>query len=457
MIGALLVNHGSAKTTKKEMMDNALTSFLRRLFGTPTHPAMPEIIPGLPPKPETKPKTQLESQLAPATAFETTPETVNDNPRPILPTADSIGLASIRITANALASNAAPAEDIIAPAVSPLIPWKPALAVDSVFFDWAMGYRGEASHTEMEQKVLQGLFTLLASDLNDAVVIPRMPTIIPQLLSSLRSKTVSTGELSRHIVKDVVLVGELINAVNSALYNPADRINHLDKAVMMLGEDGLRLLIAKVTFRPIINLSSGQYTRRLAPHIWEQSEKCAIACRYLAARDRRQDVDPFQAFLTGMMKNVGMIIAVRLLDQVCEQAKFSYSRGFQQTFSSVAATLSYRVAQRWNFPPEALQALQQQTGGSKSVAWTPLGHILHNADLLSKQRILLNHGQLKSNDERLTIGLTAAEITCFETLNQIPLYELNALNAPNKLAPTAGKQTHHQVSTDSGTGPAAKS
>ncbi|CAN5902881.1 hypothetical protein BH11PSE12_BH11PSE12_21020 [soil metagenome] len=416
-------------------MDNALTSFLRRLFGATTHPAIPEIIPGLPLTPEAK----LETKLAPTPAFETISQPVDDNPRAIMPTTDTSVLAPIQITANALASNAAPADDIIAPPVSPLMPWKPALAVDSVFFDWGMGYRGEASHTEMEQKVLQGLFTLLASDLNDAVVIPRMPTIIPQLLSSLRSKTVSTGELSRHIVKDVVLVGELINAVNSALYNPADRINHLDKAVMMLGEDGLRLLIAKVTFRPIINLSSGQYTRRLAPYIWEQSEKCAIACRYLATKDQRQDIDPFQAFLTGMMKNVGMIIAVRLLDQVCEQAKFSYSRGFQQTFSSVAATLSYRVAQRWNFPPEALQALQQQTGGSKTVAWTPLGHLLHNADLLSKQRILLNHGQLKSNDERLKIGLTPAEITCFETLNQIPLYELNELIASNGLTPSAGK------------------
>ncbi|WP_394779040.1 HDOD domain-containing protein [Undibacterium sp.] len=298
------------------------------------------------------------------------------------------------------------------------VSWKPRVAVDTIFFDWVMGYPGEGSNMETEQKILQSLFALLASDLNDAVVVPRVPTVIPQLLNSLRNKSVSAGELAQHIVKDVVLVGELINAVNSSLYNPADRINSLDKAIMILGEDGLRLLIAKVAFRPIINLSSGQYTRRAAPHIWNQSEKCAIACHQLAIGQ-----DPFQAFLTGLMKNVGLIIAFRLLDQVCEEPRFKYSRGFSMAFTSAAATLSYRVAQRWGFPAEVVQALQQQSGGSKAPAWAPLGHLLHTADLLSKMRVLVNQGQLKSADGDLKAGMSPQAAACFDTLNEVNLYE----------------------------------
>ncbi|MFZ6645546.1 HDOD domain-containing protein [Undibacterium sp. TJN25] len=298
------------------------------------------------------------------------------------------------------------------------VAWKPRIAVDAIFFDWVMGYPGEGSSMETEQKILQALFALLASDLNDAVVVPRVPTVIPQLLNSLRNKSVSASELAQHIVKDVVLVGELINAVNSSLYNPADRINSLDKAIMILGEDGLRLLIAKVAFRPIINLSSGQYTRRAAPHIWNQSEKCAIACHQLAVGQ-----DPFQAFLTGLMKNVGLIIAFRLLDQVCEEPRFKYSRGFSMAFTSAAATLSYRVAQRWGFPAEVVQALQQQAGGSKAPTWAPLGHLLHTADLLSKMRVLVNHGQLKSGDEHLRVGMSPQAAACFDTLNDVNLYE----------------------------------
>jgi len=311
-----------------------------------------------------------------------------------------------------------------------LIAWKPVLPVESLFFDWIMGYPGEGGNVETEQTVMQALYKLLASDLNDAVIVPRVPSVIPQLLNSLRSKTISAGDLSRQIVKDVVLVGEVINTVNSALYNPADRINSLEKAVMILGEEGLRLVIAKVAFRPIINLNAGQFTRRAAPHIWAQSEKCAVACHTLA-----RDMAPFHAFLTGLMKNVGLIIAFRLLDQTCEHGKFKYSPAFQPIFSSVAATLSYRIAQRWEFPEHVILALQQQAGGRKAIEWSPLGHLLHTADLISKMRLLVNHSQLNSSDKKLRLGLNPAEVSCFDLLNEIQLYD------------TTGVQQHPEAQT----------
>lgn len=326
--------------------------------------------------------------------------------------------------ANAASADAPAASAAVAaePATPPLVAWKPQLPVNAMFFDWLMGSPGSGDNHDTEQAALQALYGLLASDLNDAVVVPRVPSVIPQLLASLRSKSVSTGELARQIVKDVALVGEVINTVNSALYNPADRINSLDKAVMMLGEEGLRLVIAKVAFRPIINLSAGQYTRRAAPLIWAQAEKCAVACHYLA-----REIDPFHAFLTGLMKNVGLIIAFRLLDQQSEHGKFKYSASFHASVTAVAATLSYRIAQRWDFPPHVVQALQQQSGGSKAIDWSPLGHLLHCADLLSKMRLLANHGQLRTSDKSLKFGLSPEAGLCFDNLNTLQVFELHSL------------------------------
>ena len=379
-------------------MTNALNKFFQRWFGSPDEVAANDA-------PTSKSAT-AESQTAPAATPEPAPKPqAAAQPAPIEQTVAPV------ITA--------PAAEV--PAAKPLVAWKPAIPIDAAFFDWLMGHPGEGSNFATEQKVLQALYGLLASDLNDAVLVPRMPSVIPQLLSSLRNKSVSTAELSRHILKDVALVGAVIKTVNSAMYNPADRINSLENAIMMLGEDGLRLLISKVAFNPIINLSSGQYTRRAAAHIWEQSEKCAIASHHLASET---EINPFQAFLTGLMKNMGLIIAFRLLDQVCEDPKFKYSSSFRLSFVSVAATLSYRIAQRWDFPPYVIQALQQQAGGSKPIEWTPLGQLLHTADLISKMRVLVNHAQLMSNDERLKVGLPASASDCFDRLNQIHLFEL---------------------------------
>ena len=384
-------------------MANTLSKFFNRLFGA--EQVAPVISPA---------KSAPEPVAAPKAPEPIT--TIKPEPVVIAPQAEPAPVPEVS-TANTVS-----AEKLVA--------WKPALSVDSLFFDWVMGYPGEGASIETEQVVMQALYKLLASDLNDAVVVPRVPSVIPQLLNSLRNKAISAGELSSQIVKDVVLVGEVINTVNSALYNPADRINSLEKAVMVLGEEGLRLVIAKVAFRPIINLNAGQFTRRAAPHIWGQSEKCAVACHTLA-----RDIDPFHAFLTGLMKNVGLIIAFRLLDQTCEHGKFKYSPAFQPIFSSVAATLSYRIAQRWEFPEHVILALQQQAGGRKAIEWSPLGHLLHTADLIAKMRLLVNHGQLNSTDKKLRVGLNPAEISCFDHLNEIQLYD------------TTGVQQHPEAQT----------
>ena len=64
-----------------------------------------------------------------------------------------------------------------------------------------------------------------------------------------------------------------------------------------------------------------------------------------------------------------------------------------------------------------------------------LGHLLHTADLIAKMRLLVNHGQLNSSDKKLRIGLTPAEVSCFDHLNEIQLYD------------TTGVQQHPEAQT----------
>ncbi len=314
----------------------------------------------------------------------------------------------------------------IGQASKPLQAWQPVFPIEKLFFDWSMGFSGNQQAAEQEQAILQALYQLLASDLSDAVVVPRVPSVIPQLLASLRDRKTSSAELVRQIVKDVVLVGEVINTVNSVMYSPADRINNLEKAVYLLGEEGLRLVIAKVTMHPIINLGGGHYTRRATPHLWAQAEKCALACHVLARAghpDGVSEIDPFQAFLTGLMKNVGMVVALKVMDQHAENQRVKYSASFQAVMNSITTTLCYRIAQRWNFPEAMCQALQQQAFGRKQPEWTALGHLLHTADLISKTRVLVNHQQLNPNEKALTYGLDEVATACFHDLNHIPLFD----------------------------------
>ena len=118
---------------------------------------------------------------------------------------------------------------------------------------------------------------------------------IPQLLQSLRSDKFSGAQLSRTISSDLVLVSAVIRLANTSSMGNGTSIASVEHAVMLIGQEGLRHLITSVAFRPIIDMNSGHYTRSLAPRIWDQSERCAVANRMLA---EEMGLDPFEAELS---------------------------------------------------------------------------------------------------------------------------------------------------------------
>jgi hypothetical protein len=117
-----------------------------------------------------------------------------------------------------------------------------------------------------ETKVLEALAAILASQQSGAALVRRMPGLIPQLLQSLRSETFSGSALSRTISSDPVLVAAMIRLANSCYQGTGATIASVEQAVILIGQEGLRQLITTVAFRPIVDVRSGFYVRRLAPH-----------------------------------------------------------------------------------------------------------------------------------------------------------------------------------------------
>ncbi|MFZ6760964.1 HDOD domain-containing protein [Undibacterium sp. Ji50W] len=275
--------------------------------------------------------------------------------------------------------------------------WKPAFDVDSRFFPWLLGEYGKQFGHELEKPLLLTLERVCRSEFAGSSLIPRVPSVLPQLLKSLRDENVSGDELARHIAKDVSLVAELITEVNSSYYSPSDKISSLDNAIRLLGINGLRMLVARSAFRPLIQLQSGLLTKHVAPAVWQQSEYCALACRLLA---QERGLDSFHAYLAGLLQNVGLIIAFRTMDQSMKYQRMPVSTEFRLRFLHMAQSLSFRMAQQWDFPDAVVAALQAQTNAD-STCLQGLGLVVRQASDLSKIRLLVNNGVINQQDKEL--------------------------------------------------------
>jgi HD-like signal output (HDOD) protein len=289
--------------------------------------------------------------------------------------------------------------------------------VNGAWDSWLFERSGGGIETNpFETEVLEALAAILASRQSGAALVRRMPGLIPQLLQSLRSDTFSGAALSRTISSDVVLVAEVIRLANSSYIGTGITINSVEHAVMLIGQEGLRQLITGVAFRPIIDMNSGYYTRTLAPRLWEHGERCAIANRCLA---EEMGIEPFDAFLAGLVQNVGLIVALRIMDGASKGARDLGSEMFCAHVARAARTLAVSIAREWNFAPAVVTALGEQGGVRKGVQISPLGRLTMLTDYLAKLHTLSVLALVDGADPVLLHGLPPNAGACRRLLAEL--------------------------------------
>ena len=113
--------------------------------------------------------------------------------------------------------------------------------VDAAYYRWLTASGGYQAGADVEEHVLDLVRTLAADPLAASGLVPRIPELIPKLLRDLADDDVSTGNLARQVEQDLVLVAEVIREANSAYYRPLQAVKSLDAALMMIGQNGLRM------------------------------------------------------------------------------------------------------------------------------------------------------------------------------------------------------------------------
>ncbi len=301
--------------------------------------------------------------------------------------------------------------------------WEQRNDANANFNDWLfeLNNDSELSTTAVEDEILEALAGIISSKQSGANLVKRMPGLVPQLLQSLRTENFSGAELSKKIAHDPVLVAAVIRIANSSANSLSKTITSIEHAVLILGQQGLRQLITGVAFRPIIDMNSGRFTKNVAPKIWQQSERCALACRVLA---EPRGLEPFEAFLAGLIQQVGLVVCLRIMDQHAANAKEPIgSPAFCSALLKQARVLSCSIGREWNFPEPVSKAIEEQGSVFNTAQMTPMGKVLSLADYISKLRMLVDNNRLTEGDSRIFKGLPPEALACYETLAEFVDYD----------------------------------
>lgn len=220
--------------------------------------------------------------------------------------------------------------------------------------------------------------------------LPRLPTVLPQLLRTLKSDTAAGGELAKLVGRDPLMVGEVMRVTGSVYYRSAQPISNLQQAVVLLGQDGLHRVITQHAMKPILQANAGG-CGHAGEYLWDHAERCAHVCAWLG---KRNGGDPFEAYLAGIICHAGTGAVVRLLNQLLADAPAPVlDAQFVARCAALGARLSLQAARHWELPPRVIVALDehQQTD---STATSALGQALAVADTLAMAHLLGARGLL---------------------------------------------------------------
>jgi HD-like signal output (HDOD) protein len=284
-----------------------------------------------------------------------------------------------------------------------------------------------AADAPFRQELVESFGSLLEKVATEPQYSPRRPMLLPQLLRAVNDSDVSRREIANIISRDPALAGNLVKLANGALYRTSGQaVESVDRAVALLGTEGIRSLIAAALVQPVFRSERVDFVR-FAEVAWEHTLRSAAAAESHAAVV--ENTDPFAAQLLGLVMGLGELIVFRVaLDQYAERRRRPDPVVIAYLLERHAAQAARHVAASWDLSDRILTALDEQNP-QLATAPTALGRSLRFGRLLGALAVLNANDRVDDEVAQTTLLATGA------SLNQFARFWSRLTGRPSVLEP----------------------
>lgn len=177
------------------------------------------------------------------------------------------------------------------------------------------------------------------------IQLPSLPEVCLRALEACRRDD-NYRQISAIIASDTGLVARVLALANSALYGRPGEIKSVEQALLRLGTHRVHTLIMTAALRQLLyDLGADQWQQ--LRDFWRHSLTTALTARALATLTRYPEPD--EAFLLGMVHNVGELIALKTKDELLRQHYLHHQ-----------ADIGANLVDAWGLGPMAADAMRYQ-------------------------------------------------------------------------------------------------
>lgn len=233
--------------------------------------------------------------------------------------------------------------------------------------------------------------------------IPRRPSLLPKLLSTVNDADATMAEMSRIIAQDPALTGNLLRIANSPIYRTNNLpIESIDRAVTLVGVQGIRSIIATALLQPLMAAGQGSFSK-FPELVWEHTLYSATTAETHATQI--ENAEPFVSQLVGLLYGLSAIVVFRIVrDQFAAQPQLTPDPGsVARLLETWVAPTAGRIAASWELSQRVQYALESQTLAAELQMENSLGRSLKFGRVAASVIVLCRLGRLSEAEARAIV------------------------------------------------------
>lgn len=205
----------------------------------------------------------------------------------------------------------------------------------------------------------QSVAAQLATTLSRPGLLAPLPEVALAAMQLADDPNAVDADLERVLSRDAALSARVLQVANSAFFGARAEVNTLHAAIRLMGFGAIKnIAVAASLTRTFRSLRvAGSFDPRA---LWTHSVAVGTATRLMAARAR---IDPGEAFLAGLMHDIGVIVELQLsyedfldvIGQVERDATLSFRSVESGLFGATHEDYGKALAIAWNFPVQFRQ------------------------------------------------------------------------------------------------------
>lgn len=216
---------------------------------------------------------------------------------------------------------------------------------------------------------------------NDLLSLPHIVTRVIELSEDPDS---TAADINNVLNQDQGMTAQVLRLANSAFYGFPRRIGTVAEATILLGFKTIRSIVMAASVSDILSQEIKGYALANG-ELWKHSQSSALAARLIGKKIKYNKLD--LAYTGALLHDIGKVIlnnsmieAYREVIDRVNQGDIPFIEAENLILGFNHAMVGAKVAEKWNLPPELVEAIALHHDPIKAEINRELTSIVHLAD-----------------------------------------------------------------------------